>query len=475
MLTSTLTFACGDDPGVADADSSSGTDGTDETDGTDGGAGLCDDDPAELVRPSGWGRESHCKGATPDYDRLFDDTKVQRLDLTIAATDYADMRSDLVEAAASNNWDVDPIYVPADLKYDGKTWWQIGVRYKGNSSLHSAVNQGIDKLSLRFKFDEYEQANPDLLDQRFYGFKKMTFSNGFKDASLIRDKLGGDIFRAAGVPVARSAFVRIYVDVGDGPTYWGLYTMIEDPSNKMLDSQFADAGGNLYKPDGEGARLQSFDEASMIKKSNEELGDYTDVQALISALNAGSGEQWRAELEAVFDVEGFLLLLAANQSIVNWDSYGWMTHNYYLYADPSDGLFKWIPWDLNESLLIQGGGGPGPGGGGPGAGSDSVLLEEISAQWPMIRQLLDDEVYSATYRQNLLDLQTGAFDLETTTALAQRYHDLIAPYVVGADGEQPGYTFLSSDAAFESSISGGNNAIADHIATRHADVSAATN
>jgi hypothetical protein len=91
----------------------------------------------------------------------------------------------------------------------------------------------------------------------------------------------------------------------------------------------------------------------------------------------------------------------------------------------------------------------------------------------MIRRLLDDEVYSAIYRQNLLDLQTGAFDLDTTSALAQTYHDLIAPYVVGADGEQPGYTFLSNDAAFETSISGGSNAIADHIADRHAEVTAA--
>ncbi|KIG14971.1 Cellulosomal protein [Enhygromyxa salina] len=489
VLLCTLTLACGDDPGLADSEAGTGkagtgeTDGTEEADssdssdnGTDGGAGLCDDDPADLVRPDGWGRDSHCKGATPDYDRLFDDTKVQRLDLTIDPLDYADMRSDLDDMAANNNWNLDPIYVPADVAYDGKTWWQVGVRYKGNSSLHSATNQGIDKLALRFKFDEYEADNPELVDQRFYGFKKMTFSNAYKDNSLIRDKLAGDIFRAAGVPVARSAFVRIYVDVGQGPTYWGLYTMIEDPSNKMLDTQFADASGNLYKPDGAGARLQSFDADSMIKKTNEELADYADVEELISVLNSGSGAQWRAELESVFDVDGFLTLLAVNQSIVNWDSYGWMTHNYYLYADPSDGLIKWIPWDLNESLLIQGGGGgpgPGGGGGGPGGGSDSVLLDEISAQWPMIRRLLDDEVYSAAYRDKLLDLQTGAFDLQTTTALAQTYHDLITPYVVGADGEQPGYTFLNSDAAFESSISGGNNAIADHIADRHADVSAA--
>lgn len=440
------------------------------TSGESGGAGLCEDDPDDLIRPTGWGVDSHCKGATPNYDLLFDDSMVRRIDVTIAPEDFADMQADLDSIAANNDWGLDPIYVPADIEFEGSTWWQVGVRYKGNSSLHSAVQQGVDKLALRLKFDEFEDANPDLLDQRFHGFKKMTFSNGFKDDSLIRDKLGGDIFRAAGVPVARSAFVRVYVDTGDGANYWGLYTMVEDPSNKMLDSQFADGSGNLYKPDGQGAQLASFVEGAMIKKTNEEEADFSDVQTLIDVLNGGSGESWRAELESVFDVDGFLTVLAVNQSMVNWDSYGWMTHNYYLYADPSDGLIKWIPWDLNESLILRGG---GPGGGGPGGGASagSVLLDDMTAEWPMIRRLLDDEVYSASYRSKLLELQSGAFELAATSELAQSYHDLIAPYVVGADGEQPGYSFLSSTAAFEGSIHGGNDAIGDHIADRHATVS----
>ena len=467
-----LIAACAGDDGSAD-----GTDGAsqDADDGDDRGgdgsvAGICADDPDDLFRPEGWGVATHCKGAEPDYDLLFDDSVVQRIDIAISADDFASMQADLDDIVATNDWDLDPIYVPATVEHNGTTWWEVGVRYKGNSSLHSAAREGIGKLALRMKFDEFEDDNEDLLDQRFYGFKKMTFSNGYKDDSLIRDKLGGDIFRATGLAVARSSFARVYVDVGEGPAYWGLYTMIEDPSNKMLDSQFEDGSGNLYKPDGDGARLADFQVDSMIKKTNEDEEDFSDVEALIDILNTGSGDQWRASLEAVFDVDGFLTLLAVNQTIVNWDSYGWMTHNYYLYADPSDGRIKWIPWDLNESLIVQGGGGMMPGGGGPGGDSDSVLLDEVGAEWPMIRRLLDDEVYNATYRERLLELQTGAFDHDATVELANRYHDLISPYVVGDDGEVRGHTFLSSDAAFEASITGGPTALADHIAARHAAV-----
>jgi len=49
---------------------------------------LCDGDPADLVRPTGWAVESHCSGVVPDYDRLFDDTVVHRFDITIDPADY---------------------------------------------------------------------------------------------------------------------------------------------------------------------------------------------------------------------------------------------------------------------------------------------------------------------------------------------------------------------------------------------------
>jgi spore coat protein CotH len=442
---------------------------------TGAGAELCADDPAELTRPEGWGALSHCKGAEPDYERLFADDVVHRIDIVITAEDFAAMSANLDELLAGMggppgpDTSEDPMYVPTTVALDGVTWWQVGMRFKGNSSLRSAYMQGIRKYAFRLDFDEYELDNPELLDQRFWGFKKMTFSNGFVDSSLIRDKTAADIFRAAGVPVARSSFVRIYVDTGDGPTYWGLYTMIEDPSNKMLDTQFADGTGNLYKPDGEGARLLSFDQAAMIKKTNEDLADYADVQALITALNTGSGDAWRTSLEAVFDVDRYLTYQAANQVMVDWDVYGWMTHNYYLYADPSDGgRLVWIPWDLNEALLVKVG---GPGGSVP---TDTVLLDEIGSEWPMIRRLLDDEVYAATYREKLAQLLAGPFSEQTVKAQIQANHDLIAPYVSGPESQEAApYTFLSSLAAFDASLDTGTDALFPHVDARIAAVQAA--
>ena len=448
----------------------------------------CADDEEGLVRPDGWGLLSHCKGADPNYDLLFDDSVVHRIDLEMATEDAAAQLADLADILGGGGGgpaDVteEPMWVPVTVRFGGDVWGQVGMRYKGNSSLRSSYQSGVRKFPFRLSFDKYEDDSPERADQRFWGFKKMTFSSAFKDASLMRDKVGADLFRASGVPAARGAFAAVYVDSGEGPVYFGLYTMIEDPSNKMLSSQFDDDSGNLYKPDGTGARLQTFDEASLIKKTNEEEADFSDAQELIAVLNGDRSDAaaWRAQLEGVFDVDRFLTLLALNQAMVNWDSYGWMTHNYYLYADPSDdGRFVWIPWDLNESLFIQGGGGGPPGGGGPGGGgggpgggtSDSVLLDEIGAEWPMIRNVLDDAVYAQRYEEELEAALLGAFEASALEQTMSAYHALIAPFVVGDDGEQAPYTNLSGANSFEASVVGAGGLV-EHVQARHEAVSEA--
>ena len=356
-----------------------------------------------------------------------------------------------------------PMWVPVTVKYNNAIWEYVGMRYKGNSSLSAAYTQGVRKLSFRLNFDKYEDDHPAYTDQRFFGFKKMTFSNGYKDNSLIREKLAADIFRAGGVPAARSAFVRIYVDFGNGPTYFGLYTMVEDPSDKMLDEQFEDGSGNLYKPEGTGATFERFDQNSFEKKTNEDDSDWSDVIAVFTALHASTTDAaaWRSGLEAVFDVDGFLTCLAYNQAMVNWDSYGTMNHNYYIYANPgNDGKITWFPWDLNESLMV----------GGMGNVSESVMLDEVGSQWPMIRFLLDDPTYRVQYQAHLTSALQEGFEINAVNAKIDAYHNLIAPYVTGTEPERSPYTFLRSARDFANSVDDVRDGLKPHVAGRHTTV-----
>ena len=467
--------------------------------GSNSEGGLCPDDDLSMIRPAGWTVESHCKGIDADYDRIFPDDAVQRIDITIDPEVYQASMDNLEEILGSAGGPggggpggggpggggpggggpggggpgsggpggggggldstENPTWYPVDIAYNGLEWTNIGMRYKGNSSLHSAYKQGILKMAMRFNFDKFEDEHPELHNQRFYGFKKMTFSNGFKDSSLIRDKVAAEIFRDGGVPAARSAFYQVYIDYGQGSTYMGLYTMIEDPSDEMLETQFDDDSGTLYKPEGFGATWQAFDQDSFDKATNEDDLDWSEIEKVFEALHGdpSNQEQWRENLEAVFNVEGFLRWLAINQVIYNWDTYGVMDHNYYIYADPSDdGRLLWFPWDLNEAMLQHNGSVPG-----------SISLEAVNDQWPMIRFLMDDLVYRAQYKDEVLACLNGTFTEAAVYEKVDAYHALISPYVVGPIAtEQSPYTFLNNTNAFLNSTSSNGNGLKAFISQR---------
>ena len=96
--------------------------------------------------------------------------------------------------------DSNPVWVPTSVEFEGDTWTNVGLRFKGNSSLRSSWSSGIYKLPLKLDFDEFEEEYTEIDDQRFYGFKQLNLGNGFEDKSLIRDKAASDIFRDAGIP-----------------------------------------------------------------------------------------------------------------------------------------------------------------------------------------------------------------------------------------------------------------------------------
>jgi spore coat protein H len=336
-----------------------------------------------------------------------------------------------------------PVYVPAAVEFEGRRWQNAGIRFKGNSSLSTTWSRGVSKLPFRLDFDELQDRFPEVAKQRLLGFKALSLTNSFSDTSLVREKVMADLFREGGVRAARTVFVRLYIDRGQGSEYFGLYGMAEVPDKAMLRAQFGGSEGNLYKPQGTGAQLRSFDQASFEKKTNEKAGDWSDVQRLIKALNADRSDRgrWRADLEATLDVPGFLRWLAINTIAGNWDVYGQIAHNYYLYGDPTrEGRLTWIPWDHDLSMQ-------------EGRGGD-LMHSSVGTAWPLIRYVMDDPVYRAQYLGELESAIStdGVLNAAQATARLNRAHDLIAPFVVGGDtemGERPGFTFLNGASAFQ--------------------------
>ncbi len=359
-----------------------------------------------------------------------------------------------------------PIYIPATLEFDGISFTNIGLRLKGNSSLVNSWSSGVDKLPFRLNADGLEDQLPESRDQTFFGFPNLNLTNNSQDASFLRARVVGDLFREAGIAAARTAYVRVFMDRGSGSRYLGLYTLVEVPDGPMLAAQFGSNNGNLYKPNGTGARWTRFIAESFPKKTNQRDDDWTDVQDAIAVLNEPrtSPAAWRARLEARFDVTAFLRWLALNTIVGNTDTYGGFSpHNYWVYGSPRhrDRLF-FIPWD-HDLALNAGGLGAAPGAGNTGL---DLFHDRIDASWPLIRFLLDDPVYRAAYRGYVEEFLGTVFEPSRVTARLQKESTLITPYVVGAEGEQQGSTFIESPAEFSQAVT----TVLTYVRTRVATV-----
>ncbi|PLX02336.1 MAG: hypothetical protein C0595_11015 [Marinilabiliales bacterium] len=180
----------------------------------------------------------------------------------------------------------------------------------------------------------------------------------------------------------------------------------------------------------------------MEKKTNEDLADYTDVVSLYNTINSSDRNtntvQWKSDLNTVFNVDTFMKWLAANTVIQNWDTYGVMTHNYYLYNNPSDNKLTWIPWDNNEAFQD-----------GKMGGALSISLQEVGSNWPLIRYLMDIDEYESLYKTYVQQFVDEVFIPSSMQSTYDNYYQLLKEY---AYAEEVDYSFLHSPSDFDQAV-----------------------
>lgn len=285
-----------------------------------------------------------------------------------------------------------PMWVPATITFQDREWTHVGVRYKGASSLSPYI-MGDMRLPFKFDFDKFEDDYPEIKNQRFFGFEELALANNYRDPAGMRDTLVYELLAEAGLPSLRTAPYEITLDYGEGPVRLGLYTMVEVVDDTGVARVFGNDDGNIYEGEGLGVSLAKQDahllEDSFEKKNNEDEDDWSDIWALYDALNSekrtSDPEAWRAGLEAVFDVDGFLEWLAIAAVVGHADTYGAAYHNFYLYNNPASGKLTWFSWDHNLTFRKE---------------FLSLLTldrSNVTDDWPLIRYLLDDPVYWDRY------------------------------------------------------------------------------
>lgn len=402
-------------------------------------------------------------GKIPDYNWVFPEAEMRNIVIQLGQVNWEKIQKDMeyrtarkfgsattipgaVPPAGNGNLDAvpgDPIYVEADVLQGSNQWKKVGFRLKGNASLNATWRSGVYKLPFKIQFDEFEDKFTETKNQRFYGFKELSFAPSYGDNTFMKEKLLTDLFRKAGVMACKVAYYKVYIDFGQGQKYCGVYQAIETVEEHMVEIQSGLKVGNVYKPE---SNMQTFITAQFEKQNNKELADYSDVKNFITALNSplrvSDRPLWKKQLETVFDVKSFLKYLAVNNTVGNWDNYGQVMHNYFL-ANTA-GVLHWIPYDLNLSFQMKG---------GLNRTALTMEMKEVSSQWPLIRYLIDDPEYFSFYKAAVKDFVGKHFTPTTMNEYIKKHKTILAPSFIATVIEKPPYSYLQNPQSFDQAVS----------------------
>ena len=272
-------------------------------------------------------------------------------------------------------------WVKADLSEGGRTFKNVGIRYKGNFTYMFSMRQL--KRSLKIELDHYGKDAP-----KFYGLRKFNLHAGVMDPTKVREALSYAFFRAAKVAAPRTAFAEVTLTVPGKyeREYVGLFTLTEQVDKPFLKDRFGSDQGLLMKPllrgpDYLGETVQPYKDRYRPHRepTPDELRRLIEFAKLV---NQSPDEQFRKDIDAYLDVDAFLRFIAVNALVVNLDSPFAMPQNYYLYLNPANHKFVFFPWDLDLAMAAW------PMGGPPDKQMDLSLLHPHVGEHRLIDRLL---------------------------------------------------------------------------------------
>ena len=257
----------------------------------------------------------------------------------------------------------------ATVKVDGRTFQDVGVRFRGMSSF-MFVPEG-QKHSINLALAAVRDT------QQLGGYHTLNLLNSHEDASWLHSILYAQIAKAY-IPAPMSNFARVAIN-GES---WGVYVNSQQYGKDFLRDFFGTTDGARWKvpgsPFGRGGLEYNGDDPKTYRsafeiKSKDTPKAWAALIALTKVLNTTPAAQLEAALAPILDVDGALKFLALDVALVNGDGYWTRASDYSIYQDPK-GVFHIIPQDVNETFSTGGGmGGPGGPFGGRGMPDSATI------------------------------------------------------------------------------------------------------
>jgi hypothetical protein len=252
---------------------------------------------------------------------LFTNGPVRQLRLEIASVAMESLRQDARE------------FVRATVKEEGRVYEDVAVHLKGSVGSFREVD---DKPALTLDFNRFNA------QQKFHGLRRIHLNNSVEDPSYCNEMLGGELFRAAGIPAPRAAHAVVTLN----GRRLGLYVLKEGFTEDFLKCYFQQIGGNLYEP-GEG-----HDVNQRLKRNSVEAPkqDRSALAALAdAALEADATKRW-PQLEQTLEVNRFVAFMAMEVMLGHRDGYCLARNNYRVYQNLDSGKIVFFPHGMDQLL-----------------------------------------------------------------------------------------------------------------------------
>lgn len=326
---------------------------------------------------------------------LYAPERLLEVSVVMDASEFRQLRAEgrtLASTARECLADYEYTEFTASVTIDGQAMDDVVIRKKG---FMGSLSPSVPSLKLDFN---------DLWEGRTYqNSTRMTLNNNRQDPSNARQCLAYEQFRQAGIAAPRCNYARVSVN-GES---LGVFTNVEPIKKPFLARTFGDDDGNLYEA--QTADFGTWLSQRFEKKTNEKENDRSDLQAVNDAL-ALPDDRLMNVLPQLVDVDEFVRFWAVETLLGAWDSASGNANNFYLYRDPGDGLFRFIPWGADTAFRGE----------HPLKPDTGVLYRNFS----LADRLFELPTYRAKYEAELRELLANQWDEDELAQELERIRQL---------------------------------------------------
>lgn len=269
-------------------------------------------------------------------DDIFPTDRVIDVQITVPQQDWDTIRyqsRDFMKALGASRqfkpMESPYTYVEASVSIDGVVFPKVGVRKKGfiGSLSHT-------RPSLKIKLNHVDK------EGGIEGLTNLTLNNNKQDTGLVSQFMGYALFNAIGSPAPRCAYAKVTVN---GKSL-GIYAHVETIRKPLLKRAFGNSKGPLY----EGTVVDFYKgwENSFEHKRGDDTRGRAQINALIDLL--ADPKATEADIGALVDLESFYRFWATEGLVGFWDGYSGNKNNFFLYLNPEDNKFHFIPWGMDS-------------------------------------------------------------------------------------------------------------------------------